>query len=480
MKDERREKAWLLQLSGPHAGTRHPLADPVTRVGRGRDNDVVLEGQEAAVVSSRHLEIRREGDIYLAYDLESTNGTFIDGERVNRAELEVNATLQLGLGGPELVFRIDGAADMSMEATAASTLISEVTGSTPERESDSTPPIGKKQEALLSDAIKRARIARLSGEQDQTGAIMREMLGDVVKSSSRKFKVSIALLAVALVGMSFYSLWAVQSLKREKMDIDEQIQAIEVQLREGAGDSEEIDRLIEELNAYQEKAEALQQSLLYRLGVRSSEQDFVESEIRTLMAEFGAEVYSIPPEFREQVHRYIQRYQGPDKNHMSRALGRSRSDLETVQRILVEENLPGDLAFIVLVESAFIARSESDAGAVGIWQFTANTARAYGLAVTADVDERLDIRKSTRAASRYIRELILDFGSGSSVMLALAAYNLGPGRVKRAVRRVEDPIKQRNFWYLYRIRALPAETRAYVPKIFAAIIIGRNPERFGF
>jgi membrane-bound lytic murein transglycosylase D len=95
------------------------------------------------------------------------------------------------------------------------------------------------------------------------------------------------------------------------------------------------------------------------------------------------------------------------------------------------------------------------------------------------VDERLDAIRSTGAAGRYIRELILDFGSGSSVMLALAAYNLGPGKVKRAVRTVKDPIKQRNFWYLYRVRALPAETREYVPKIIAAIIIGRNPDRFG-
>ena len=100
--------------------------------------------------------------------------------------------------------------------------------------------------------------------------------------------------------------------------------------------------------------------------------------------------------------------------------------------------------------------------------------------MNASVDERLDADKSTRAACKYIRDLILDFGAGSSVMPALAAYNLGPSRVKTAVRKVQDPIKQRSFWYLYRLRAVPPETREYVPKVIAAMIIGRHPEQYGF
>jgi membrane-bound lytic murein transglycosylase D len=142
--------------------------------------------------------------------------------------------------------------------------------------------------------------------------------------------------------------------------------------------------------------------------------------------------------------------------------------------------LPPDLAYTVLVESALVRDDTSPAGAVGLWQFTPATARAYGLKVNRRIDERLDAQKSTRAACRYLRELILDFGSGTSVMLALAAYNVGPTRVKQEIRKVSDPIKQRNFWYLYRVRALPGETRQYVPKVVAAMIIGRSPERFGF
>jgi len=135
---------------------------------------------------------------------------------------------------------------------------------------------------------------------------------------------------------------------------------------------------------------------------------------------------------------------------------------------------------MVLVESGFLRESLSEEGAAGFWQFTESTAREYGMEVSEEVDDRLDLSKSTQAASRYIRDLILDFGSGSSVMLAIAAYNGGPEKVRRAIRSVKDPIKQRNFWHLYETRALPQETREYVPKVFAMIIIGRHPDRFGF
>jgi len=152
-----------------------------------------------------------------------------------------------------------------------------------------------------------------------------------------------------------------------------------------------------------------------------------------------------------------------------------------MRRILVEEQLPPDFAYVPLVESGLAPHQNSAAGAAGPWQFTPITARAFGLRVDAQVDEREDLKKSTRAACSFLRQLLLDFGTGSSVMLALAAYNLGPAKVKQAVTKsVEDPIKQRNFWYLYRVRAVPPETREYVPKVIAAMVIGRHPERFGF
>lgn len=237
--------------------------------------------------------------------------------------------------------------------------------------------------------------------------------------------------------------------------------------------------MLNRLDQFQGQEKALESTLLYRLGAHEPE-DPVTRGIHSLMAEFGAETYSIPPEFLDAVKGQIERYQGPDRWTTERALGAAKPSMEIMQQIFKQDNLPPDLAYMALAESGLHADENSPAGAVGWWQFTPATAKNFGLRVDGPVDERRDARKSTQAAARYIRDLILDFGAGSSVMLAMAAYDLGPNKVKQAIRHVTDPIRQRDFWYLYRTRALPEETRDYVPKVIAAMIIARNPEQFGF
>jgi pSer/pThr/pTyr-binding forkhead associated (FHA) protein len=462
MSEPSEPRAWLVRRSGASAGRRYPLKGQETRIGRDTAGEVVLDGEEAAVVSGRHAAIRHIGGAWRIHDLNSTNGTYVNGERVHEAQLGSGAVIRLGAGGPEFEFGLgpfhDGALDKTVVASAAQPLI---------------------EDDLLSQAVRRARRARRLGRHGETTAIMRDMLAKALGRSARKFKAAIAVLAAALVIVSAYSIWRIQDLKQTKGAIDRHIEEIEKKLETGGLSNAELDAMLDELNDYQEQARRLEDSLFYRFGV-GSEEGFIEREIRILLREFGAEQYSVPGEFVEQVRLFIDRYQTSDRAHIERVLGTGRNTLTVIRGIFEQEKLPPDLAYMVLVESAFIAQSESPKGAAGLWQFTPATARAYGMRVSGRVDERLDIEKSTRAASRYVRELILDFGAGSSVMLALAAYNLGPTKVRQAVRRIEDPIKQRNFWYLYRVRALPLETRQYVPKIVAAIIIGRNLERFGF
>jgi len=130
--------------------------------------------------------------------------------------------------------------------------------------------------------------------------------------------------------------------------------------------------------------------------------------------------------------------------------------------ILQSEGLPPDLTSVVLVESGGNTEALSPKGARGLWQLMPATARRYGLLVGPANDERLDVDKSTRAASRYLRDLYQQFGSWP---LALAAYNVGEGALQRALERAGSA----DFLTLNRLRLLPHETRNYVSAVLSAM-----------
>jgi soluble lytic murein transglycosylase-like protein len=451
------------------AGTPHALRVPVTTIGRAAENDIVLLGPDAIVVSARHAELRQEDGRWRIRDLGSTNGTFVNRERVTETALDPPCTIQLGKGGPELAFTTSEIAappaELDRTIAAPATL--------------DAAPLGTEQDRLLRGAIVRARLARRAGLLNQTGAIMREAMATAIQRSSRRLRNAIALLIFLLAAVTGYAGLRIYRLNRSKAEIDSRIAAIEQKLAAPAQSQDQADQLAAELDRYQNLGRELQKNMFYRLRTRERE-DFLDHEIRSLLVEFGAEVYSIPPGFRDAVNRYLEQYRGPDRPNMQRALTDARPAMQRVRATLAENNLPPDFAYMILVESALDPAQRSSAGCAGLWQFTPSTARAFGLRVNGQTDERMTVEKSTLAACKYIRDLILDFGSGSSVVLALAAYNLGPSKVKQAIHHVSDPIKQRSFWYLYRVRALPDETREYVPKVIAAMIIGRHPERYGF
>jgi hypothetical protein len=436
---------------------------------------VVIQGPDVASVSLQHLEIRRDGNSFRIRDLESTNGTCLNGEQITEADLRAPATIRFGSQGPELIFTTEQPKTAEFDKTLPlpEGILNPLTGHEPTLPSE-------RYEGLLSKAVARARHARLKGLSGQTLTIMRETIQDALRHTSRRFHLVIVVLTAGLVAVAGFSAWKISALDRDKHFIDQRIHEVETQLLKTTGSLAESDRLVSKLSDYQNQAEQLEQSVFYRFGPHEKG-DFLIEEIRALMAEFGAEVYSVPPDFVERVGHYIEQDQGPNHALVAHVLIDSAPQLRVIQRVLREEQLPADLAYIPLVESALAPDESSAAGARGPWQMTPTTARAFGLRVDKQVDERTDLMKSTRASSRFLRELILDFGAGSSVMLALAAYNLGPSKVKQAVMNtVHDPIKQRNFWYLYRVNALPKETREYVPRVVAAMIIGRNPHHFGF
>ena len=159
-------------------------------------------------------------------------------------------------------------------------------------------------------------------------------------------------------------------------------------------------------------------------------------------------------------HQFAEQYWNGNDEAVRRAVARVTELRPVLTPILQKEGIPDEIAALVLVESAGQPTARSPKGARGIWQFMPDTARRYGLAVTADLDERIEVVKSTVAAARYLHDLHQRFGDWR---LAFAAYNAGEQAVERAVARTGHAD------FLRIDRALPEETRNYVPAVMRAM-----------
>lgn len=184
--------------------------------------------------------------------------------------------------------------------------------------------------------------------------------------------------------------------------------------------------------------------------------------------------YDIPIEINDEVISYLRFFQGTGRKWFERWLARSERWIPYMRPILAEEGVPLDLVYLSMIESGFSMYAYSWARASGPWQFISATGRRYGLRDDFWVDERRDPAMATRSAARYLRTLHREFGDW---YLAWAGYNAGEGKMRRAIRMYGT----RDFWELCEAgRYLRKETKHYVPKLIAAAIIAKHPERFGF
>ncbi len=183
--------------------------------------------------------------------------------------------------------------------------------------------------------------------------------------------------------------------------------------------------------------------------------------------------FDMPIDVNRQVKAYLVYFSTERKNIIRRYLARSTRYLPMIHEIFQEHGLPEDLAYLAMVESGFNPHAYSHAHACGMWQFIRGTGLRYGLTINNYVDERRDPEKSTVAAAKYMTDLYKRFGSW---YLAAASYNCGEGRVQKEI----DTGPHKNFWELSKNECLPTETKNYVPQMIAAMIIAKNPEKFGF
>ncbi|MBU1648753.1 MAG: LysM peptidoglycan-binding domain-containing protein [Proteobacteria bacterium] len=174
-----------------------------------------------------------------------------------------------------------------------------------------------------------------------------------------------------------------------------------------------------------------------------------------------------------QVQAYLDLFQNQQKKSFSIWLSRSGKYLPLMQRELKEAGLPEDLAYLAMIESGYNQKAYSKSHASGLWQFIPGTGAQYNLTMNKYLDERRDAEKSTKAAVKFLSNLYDEFGDWH---LAVAAYNAGPGKISKGMERYHAD----DFWSLAQYDYLAMETKRYVPKLIASIIIAKNPEQYGF
>ncbi|HHP7242084.1 MAG TPA: transglycosylase SLT domain-containing protein [Cyclobacteriaceae bacterium] len=172
---------------------------------------------------------------------------------------------------------------------------------------------------------------------------------------------------------------------------------------------------------------------------------------------------TIPLNFNDRVRSFIDYFVIRNRAYTRGILKRKSYYFPIFEEILKKYDLPDELKYLSIIESGLNPNAISWASAAGLWQFIPSTGRLYGLDKDWYIDERMDPYKSTEAACKYLKSLYRSFGDWE---LALAAYNSGPGKVRRAIRRSGY---KKSFWEIYWY--LPRETRSYVPQFVAMIYV---------
>ena len=202
--------------------------------------------------------------------------------------------------------------------------------------------------------------------------------------------------------------------------------------------------------------------------------DTTDCQSDTLITELPDSIYKIRLQalpliievpYNEVVRKYILRYIKHSPRQLAALQRKSEYYFPIFENIIARHQLPYELCYLSIVESALNPQARSHMGAAGLWQFMPATGKRYGLEVNSLVDERMDPIRSTEAACKYLSDLYDMFNDWN---LAIAAYNCGPGNVNKAIHRAGG---KRDFWSIYPF--LPRETRGYLP-IFIAVVYAMN------
>ena len=276
----------------------------------------------------------------------------------------------------------------------------------------------------------------------------------------------------------------IEQLVKQKEGFDKQIALVQAQMEEES-DPVRLVELEEKLNQLSGSAQQTIATLGKTDKAKAQEVankgDELDQQIREILSHFDAVTYAVPPIFKERLQYQVDVLKA--SSNLKFIYHRKQKYWPMITREFSALGLPEEMAFIAWAETQFDPKARSSAGAVGMWQFTAARAKESNLRTEGKVDERLDPEKETRAAAKYLANLLAEYGS-DSFMLAMASYNRGESGVRRVLHQIaQEPggfrKEKRDFWPLHRLKKLPEEPREYVPKILAAAIVSHDAKKLG-
>ncbi len=427
----------------------------------GRDNNCAVKINDG-LVSRDHIEVTLKKGKWSASDLFSSNGTYLNGIRIDCIIFSEPIKLELGKNGPLVILELIP-------------------------ESDVKYGINPETQGSLTNYIKRYFNAEAgSPNVGEHTRMIRQAFQAVKKKESKKYIKIIfiaVIVAVITAGYSIYQQIKAYEQKELAESIFYRMKEIEIQLSKLSANSETVNIFAKMQDEYEKMVSEMD---IYD----TNEEDKLILKIARI---FGECEINIPENFVGEVKKYIKYWQSTDK--LENAIKREEAGgyASIITTALYVNHLPPQFFYLALQESLFrhdaVGPNTRYGYAKGIWQFISQTARKYGLKTGPmflqnsydPLDERFDFKKATDAAAKYIRD-IYNTRAQASGLLVMGSYNWGEHNIIHLIDSLPEDPKQRNFWnvLLKHRDQIPDETYNYVFYIFSAAVIGENPRLFGF
>ena len=437
-------------------------------IGRGQECHVVIDDGS---VSRLHAEVVVDGGRWWIRDLQSTNGTYIDGECIERHSLGAGKTkVRLGPEGPVVSLEV------LEEDRSGSTVLSSLR---------SVP----------------AHIRRMTGLREERTKLVHRVVEHALHRQARKYAMVIIALATVAALAGAYAIVNHTRLERQRElaeNVFYELKELEIAYSRLASSlaATQDSAAAAASEAYIERRDLLLESYeqyVSELGVYSDDMTEQERVIYRVARIFGECEIGVPEGFTAEVLRYVEEWKKSSRLRRSLERARDRGYVALIRQAMLQEHMTPQFFYLCLQESEFDSTAcgpQTRFGiAKGMWQFIPATAIQYGLRTGPLVnharrdpkDQRHDAARSTAAAARYLRD-IYNTEAQASGLLVIAAYNWGHNVVRGMIRKLPENPRERNFWRFlqqYR-RQIPKETYNYVFYIISAAVIGERPDLFGF